>query len=495
MKKKIQIIFSLYILFFSFNFINLSAEQTTPKTLQYFIENQEKIAYVEDTIIITLKEKNDSYLKYLEITYHFNIKHLYQNTYIANFDSTQFTMKHIMTKIHKYSEIKYAEPNYYFQHVALPTTEPLYNQQWAYTNQLYGINILDVWSETLGSADVVVAVLDSGLVINHPDLANNIWINSGEINNDGLDNDGNGYIDDYMGWNFFSNNNNPIDNFGHGTFVSGIIAAEVNDVGITGTAPNTKIMNLRITNDIGEATLSSILDAINYALEKDVKIFNFSFVSTSYNSTLEDLMRNADAIFVCGAGNDTNNNDNIPYYPASFNIDNVISVSSTDDEGELAWFSNYGVNSVHLAAPGDFILSTYLAPTYHEYWAGTSFSTPFVTATIALIHGEYPELTILELKEAILETTTTLPSLDGLLITGGILNAHAAFTYFDPIIGDLNGDKKVTISDLIILRRHLAGIELIDEELYINADLNDDGFVTISDLIKLRRSLAGLEEL
>ncbi len=406
-------------------------------------------------------------------------------------------MHQIMTILHTHSPVKHAEPNYYFQQVALPTSEPLYNQQWAYTHNIYGINIVDVWNETIGDPNVTVAIIDTGSFYTHIDFINRIWTNPNEIANNGIDDDENGYIDDYYGWDFGDNNHDPLDESGHGTFVAGIVAGTINDWGITGTAPGVKIMGLKVENEEGIIFLHSILGAVSYGLSHNVKIFNLSLVSTYYSIELKNLLESADALFICGAGNDEINNDVTPYYPASYDLDNVISVTSINSNGQLSWFSNYGPNSVHIAAPGENILSTWIPQGgyWHALGQGTSFSAPYVTGVAALLLSKDPNLTPQEIREAILNGAKRIPSLDGKIVTGGILDAYAAFTYYDPIIGDLNNDRNVTISDLIILRRHLAGIEILEESLHINADLNNDGLVTLSDLIKLRRFLAGLEDL
>ncbi len=498
--KLLTSVFFVFITLFLF-FITPKADEHVPEFLQFFFSNQTSLSYDENSIVVNFHHSDSQFIDYLQNNYLFEITFLYDTTYHLIFDENFYSIADVLIILQDYPLVNFAEPNYTFESLALPTNEALYSQQWAYNHNIYGINIVDVWSETLGNPDITVAIIDTGIFYTHIDFVQRIWTNPNEIPDNEIDDDQNGYIDDYYGWDFGDNNNDPKDESGHGTFIAGIVAAAVNDWGITGTAPGVKMMGLKVENAAGEIFLHSILNAINYGLDQGVRIFNLSFVSTHYSISFENLLASADAIFLCGAGNDTINNDITPYYPASYDLDNIISVASINSNGQLSWFSNYGPTSVHIAAPGENILSTWIPQGgyWHALGQGTSFSAPFVAGVAALLLSKDPDLTPQQVREAILMSSKKLPSLDGKITTGGILDAYAAYTYnFDPptiILGDLNGDDLVTISDLIILRQHFAGIEEL-EELYLpSADINQDGSVTISDLIKLRRYLAGLEEL
>nr|NCR73594.1 S8 family serine peptidase [Microcystis aeruginosa LG13-12] len=212
----------------------------------------------------------------------------------------------------------------------------------------------------------------------HQDLVGNIWTNPGEIANDGIDNDGNGYIDDIRGWDFAYNDNNPSDVYGHGTHVSGTIAGKGNNgVGVTGVAWNAKIMPLKFLDDTGSGSTSNAILAIDYATDKGVKLTNNSWGGGGYSQALYDAINaagQAGALFIAAAGNDAKNTDTSPSYPASYNLANIISVASTTRTDSLSSFSNYGLTSVDLGAPGSEIYSTTPNNTYATY-SGTSMAS------------------------------------------------------------------------------------------------------------------------
>ncbi|TYQ12671.1 UNVERIFIED_CONTAM: Subtilisin-like serine proteases [Acetivibrio alkalicellulosi] len=265
--------------------------------------------------------------------------------------------------------IEYAEKNYvYYPLNALP--DPLSGELWGLHNvgqEILGvpgvpgidINVLNAWEFTQGSDEVVVAVIDTGIDINHTDLIDRIWVNPGETL-DGTDSDGNGYIDDIHGWDFYNYNNsvfNSEDGDEHGTHVAGTIAASLNDLGIVGVAPNVKIMPLKFLGPFGGFTSDAIL-AIEYASNMGVKISNNSWGGGGYSHALKEAIENSGMLFVAATGNWGENADIYPMYPAAYDCPNIISVAAIDNRGELAFFSNYGQESVHLAAPGLDVYST-----------------------------------------------------------------------------------------------------------------------------------------
>lgn len=397
------------------------------KIVKEFEQNKENVSYSQNQLVVKLN--SEDYLS-LEKKYNVKINALGDNMYNVSYDSSDYTVEEIMSLLNSEKNVTYAEPDYKFTIESSPQTEPYYENEWAFSNEDYGINIVDVWGQ-MSNEEVVVAVIDTGINYNHPDLENQVWFNSDEIAGNGYDDDGNGYIDDYQGWNFYNNSNEIMDVNGHGSHIGGIIAGEINDYGISGVNPNVKIMALNVSNNNGEYLVSDIVEAINYALEKGVKIFNFSFGLDTYIQSLRDAMVNTDALYICAAGNGGedeigDDNDITPFYPASYDLDNIIAVSATNNSGNLASFSNYGANSVDIAAPGDHILSSHLGTTYY-YLSGTSMATPFVVGTAAIIYSEDSAINILDAKEYILTGTKILPSLTGKVLTSGLLDVKTTY--------------------------------------------------------------------
>ncbi|WP_233256491.1 S8 family peptidase, partial [Microcystis sp. 0824] len=276
---------------------------------------------------------------------------------------------------------------------------------------------------------LVIGVIDTGVDYNHQDLVGNIWTNPGEIAGDGIDNDGNGYIDDIRGWDFAYNDNNPSDVNGHGTHVSGTIAGKGNNgVGVTGVAWNAKIMPLKFLNDQGSGSTSNAILAINYATAKGVKLTNNSWGGGGYSQALYDAINaagQAGALFIAAAGNDAKNTDTSPSYPASYNLANIISVASTTRTDALSSFSNYGLTSVDLGAPGSEIYSTTPNNTYSTY-SGTSMASPHVAGAAALLWSQNPTWTAQQVKDALMNTGDPLASLAGKTVSGKRLNVFNA---------------------------------------------------------------------
>lgn len=309
--------------------------------------------------------------------------------------------------------------------ISSSSNNPYIWNQWALKNYKYNgidINIENAWNITKGSEDVVVAVIDLGVDYNHEDLKDNIWTNKDEIPDNGIDDDNNGYVDDVHGWNFIADSNDVMDGHGHGTHVSGIIAAKDNDKGIVGAAPNVKIMPLKVGSNDGTIYLNSVEKAIEYGLSKGVKIFNCSFEGSEVSEREYEIIKNSDALFLCAAGNKSLDNDENTVLPANYNdLPNVISVMSIDEEGNKSDNSNYGKTKVDIAAPGTFIYST--VPNTYKYISGTSMATGYVSAVAALALSVDPTLSAAELKTFILDNAKPLSSLTDLNTTGGMLDA------------------------------------------------------------------------
>jgi len=323
------------------------------------------------------------------------------------------------------------EPNYRYQ----LADEPLFPQQWSLENtgQSGGtpdadIDIQAAWEITTGDSGVVIAVLDTGVAFAHPDLSSSIWVNSGEVPGNGIDDDGNGYIDDDRGWDPLGNDNDASDTHGHGTFVSTTAAAPVNGVGMAGVAPGSVVMPIRVC-DSGGCPGSAILTGMAYAIDNGANVINLSFGGLlSFSGAMEDAIRDAvDAgiTVVAAAGNDTNNNDNVPFYPAGYDMDGLISVAASNHNDVLAGFSNYGATSVDLTAPGQSVVGGTL-PNSWGFGSGTSYSSPKVAGVAALIMAVRPDLSAQQVAGVINGTVDVLAGLSGRVASGGRLNAGSA---------------------------------------------------------------------
>ncbi|QXO95517.1 S8 family serine peptidase [Methanospirillum purgamenti] len=318
--------------------------------------------------------------------------------------------------------------------------DPGYSNLWGLQNTgqapFYGTPGADMkaplaWTKTTGSSGVTVAVIDTGVDYSHPDLAANIWQNSGESIN-GVDDDGNGYIDDVRGWNFVSKNNDPMDDNGHGTHCAGTIAAVGNNgIGIAGVTWKTKIMPLKFLDSRGSGYTSDAISAILYANKMGVPIISNSWSGTGYSQSLKDAIDASQAVIICAAGNSGGSSEINPIYPAAYTSSNIISVAATNYHDALASFSNYGASSVDLAAPGVSIYSTTKSGGY-SYLNGTSMAAPYVTGVAALLKSQSPSLTGAQIKSKILGSCDNLPSLSGKVATGGRLNAAKALGISTP---------------------------------------------------------------
>ena len=300
------------------------------------------------------------------------------------------------------------------------------------------INIVPAWKKYDAKSEkrqVIVALIDTGVDITHPELSGSIWTNTGEIPGDGIDNDGNGYIDDVYGWNFYDNNAQVFtgtdDN--HGTHSAGTIAAARNGVGTVGICDSAyvKIMVIKtLGTSSGVGTVSNVVKAIRYAQANGASICNLSFGTMKYSEELYQAIKDSGMLFIVAAGNgDASGNgysiDEQPMYPASFELDNIISVANLRFDGQLDRASNYGVRSVDLAAPGNYILSTITGNDY-AYMSGTSMAAPMVTGTAAMLYSCDASLSLMDVRNRILQSARPLESLSGKVATGGMLDAGAA---------------------------------------------------------------------
>lgn len=317
--------------------------------------------------------------------------------------------------------------------------DPMFNEQWALSNtgqnggkENADLSAIKAWEKSKGSSKVVIAVLDTGVDYTHPDLIQNMWFrpnNVPQYKDDEL-----GTFDDIKGFDAADNQSDPMDDNGHGTHCAGIIGAEGNnDEGIAGINWNVQIMPLKFLGKGGYGSVKDAIESINYAIDRkrngvNIRIISASWGSTQYSKALEDAIRaagEADILFVAAAGNSSSSNDKQPHYPSNYNLPNVISVAALDRNDQLASFSNYGVKTVHIAAPGREIVSTWLGDDYREA-SGTSMATPYVSGTAALILANQPDLSVEELRAKVLKSVDKIDSLNGKVETGGRLNAAKA---------------------------------------------------------------------
>lgn len=313
---------------------------------------------------------------------------------------------------------------------ALTSNDTYASQQWA----LNAIGASTAWNYTTGSQQIVVAVIDTGVDYNHTDLAANIWRNTGEVAGNGRDDDGNGYVDDYYGFNFNNSSSNPMDDNGHGTHVAGTIGAVGNNgTGAVGVNWNVRIMSLKFMDSGGSGYTSSAVSAIYYAVNNGAKVINNSWGGGGYDQALATAIqyaRSRGVIVVNAAGNSSVNVDSSPFYPGSINYDNVLTVAATDQNNNLASFSNYGVNTVDIAAPGVSILSTYTSNRYANM-SGTSMASPHVAGAAALVWSRNPTWTYSQVISALVSNTTASASLNG-KVAAGVLNIGRAVQSSQP---------------------------------------------------------------
>jgi subtilisin family serine protease len=334
--------------------------------------------------------------------------------------------------------VEFAEPDYVLQAVKVPN-DVSFEQEWGLNNtgqSVNGssgtagadINMPEAWDSTTGNGSTVIAVIDTGVQWNHPDLNANIWSNADEIPGNGIDDDNNGYTDDVRGWDFYSDNNNPMDYNGHGTHVAGTICAEGdNGEGVAGVLWDCRIMPLRFIGANGGYT-SDAVQAISYAVANGAKVSSNSWGSYSFSLSLYNAISNAaanDHIFVAAAGNEGYDNGETPFYPASYNADNIISVAATDNRDSLASWSNHGISTVDVGAPGVNIYSTYKGSSY-RFLSGTSMATPHAAGLVGLVQEQNPDWGYQQVISHILGAARTVPGLLGKTASGGIINAEAA---------------------------------------------------------------------
>jgi subtilisin family serine protease len=299
------------------------------------------------------------------------------------------------------------------------------------------LGMTTAWDYSTGSSSVVIGIIDSGVDFNHPDLAANIWKNPGESGVDssgqdrstnGVDDDGNGYVDDWQGWDFFNNDNNPMDDNSHGTHVAGTIGGQGNNGrGVVGVNWSVSMVPIKVFSASGESSADVLIKGIDYATSLGVVATNNSWGGGAFSDAMLAAIQRAQSrniLFVAAAGNNSSNNDAVAHYPSSYDVPNIIAVASTDRRDLLSSFSNYGVKSVHVAAPGSDIWSTTPNNSY-GLKSGTSMATPHVTGLVALLKSRYPELDAQGLKNRIIGSAQYVSQLQSTVKFGRVSAASA----------------------------------------------------------------------
>ena len=374
---------------------------------------------------------------------------------------SQFSEKSV-SLLAKSAEIEYMEPNYIYRILGFEEkdyrplknllagrenshrpVDPRFGELWGLENTgendrgnaLAGedINALQAWPLTMGSSAIKIAVIDTGIDYHHNDLHANLWVNEDELNGTpGVDDDGNGVIDDIYGARFIGGvaSGDPMDGNGHGTHCAGTIGAVHNEIGVAGVMKDVEMVAVKFLSDSGSGSLDDALSAINYALDLEVDIMSNSWGGGGFSQALFDAIsaaNEAGIVFVAAAGNSSSNNDVRPMYPATYQVDNVISVAAHHSGGALASFSCFGPNTVHVAAPGQNILSTVQNNGYRSF-SGTSMATPHVAGVVGLLLSTEPELSPLEIRDRLIRTSVESDFLASRIVSGGRVDAYRALT-------------------------------------------------------------------
>jgi subtilisin family serine protease len=330
----------------------------------------------------------------------------------------------------KNPSVEFAEPNYIYSADIHPDDAHV-GELWGMHNvgQTGGVPDADIdaaeaWDVRTDASEIVVGIIDTGIDPLHEDLADNIWYNLGEIDGDvGVDDDGNGYVDDIWGWDFVNDDNEPFDDKGHGTHVAGTIGGIGNNgKGVAGVVWSVKLMALKFLDSSGRGETDDAIEAVLYAASMGVPITNNSWGGGKKSVSLQNAIAASNSLFVASAGN---RNTSKTQYPAGYSLNNILSVAASDANDEKASFSNYSNRWVDLAAPGVDILSS-LPGNAYDYFSGTSMAAPHVTGVAAMVMAQYPGLLPTEVKAYILDSVDPLPAFDGITVSGGRLNANTA---------------------------------------------------------------------
>lgn len=329
----------------------------------------------------------------------------------------------VLEALRRHPAVLYAEPNFRRTALSVIPNDPYFAQQWG----LSQVKMPEAWTVSVGGAALITAVVDTGVETTHPDLMANLWKNAGEICGNNVDDDRNGYVDDCYGINVLDGSGSVTDTEGHGTHITGVAAAVGNNgQGIAGTQWRASLMIIKYLGPSG-GTVADFLEALEYAQDRSVKVMNLSYGSYSYSQAERDAMAAAtDVLFVAAAGNDHSDNDLYPMYPASYDLPNLISVAASDEQDRSAFFTNYGLQSVHVAAPGTDIWGTAPGMTYKTN-SGTSAAAAMVSGAVGVVRTVYPALSPAKIKERLMRTVD-IPTPPLEVLSSGRMNVHRALT-------------------------------------------------------------------
>jgi subtilisin family serine protease len=367
-----------------------------------------------------------------------------------------FSVASAIEQLKSSDQVEYSEPNFIYR--AMESGRPndaKFGELWGILNagQMdsqgtagrpgVDVNVLPVWASGItGSKNITVAIIDTGIQWDHVDLVDNLYTNPGESGskaNNGIDDDGNGFIDDVHGWNFNSKTASSDDDQGHGTHCAGTIGGSGNNgIGVAGVNWNVTLMPVKFLGADGGGTLEGAIESVNYARTMKVDIMSNSWGGGGASQALKEAIQKAsDAgiLFVAAAGNDGSDNDSRPTYPAAYPVDNVLAVSAINNVGGLADFSNYGKTSVHVAAPGVNIVSSYKGGAYRSA-SGTSMACPHVSGVAALVLSANPGMSYAELKNRLIQTSQPLASVKRKVVSKGMVNAYNAINNIVPPSGE-----------------------------------------------------------
>lgn len=418
------------------------------------------------------------------------------------------TVPALLVAARELREVELAEPNYVYWHAALRPDDPDYAQQWA----LETINMPEVWAGTPATSAVVVAVFDTGTTLWHPDLYETLWTNAAEVADNDIDDDGNGYADDFYGWNFYSDTNDPTDLHGHGTHVHGTIgAAGNNTIGVSGVGWHLRTVAVPFMGPTGHGFAADAAAGLYYvqslvARGVPIKVTNHSWGGGAFSAALSNafVQVSGEVLHVAAAGNTLyggTDNDEQPFYPASLAISNMIAVANSTDADHLNRDSHYGAESVHLAAPGTSIRSTLLSGGYGQK-TGTSMAAPHVAGVLALLCDAFPEKSAAEVRAALLAGVQPVAALEGKVATEGRLDALGAFLAAGPVLDHAphpNVDADVPAYEIVVQVR--PGPAFLGEEgvrLYWDtaADLSSPttNIMTLLDGVRYTGEIPGRPE-